>query len=286
MLTATPLSINPFQILNQINMIDQEMVPDPEELAMHYTCYENGKAVGYHNLEELNQRISLRYISFTRAELGLKGNYNLKLWLCKTPEEFEVPDNIDELKEVKSYPDNDAVYKIVELVKFYKSKGCRGLIYANLTLYKDMLRDTLKEFCNVEILDGRVDSKHKHLIQQKFNQGEYSVLISNLEEGQDLPCDYIIFYELSVRYKQFIGRGERGLSGRNLEIHFVMIDKSYEIEFFYRNIYKRSLLLELVCDKDVSEIKEIERQLKSGLSDASREDLELFNSYYLDKGEM
>lgn len=282
MLTATPLSIDPFQIINQINMIDQELVPDPEELAMQYTCYQNGKVTGYHNLDELAHRISMRYISFTRAELGLKGNYNLKLWLCDAPEGCEIPDNKDKLKAIKKCADNVCVNKVVELVEFYKRLGLRGLIYANLTEYKDMLLEQLKDVCSVAILDGRVSSIDKRKIQQEFNAGKYTVLISNLEEGQDLPCEFIIFYELSVRYKQFIGRGERGLSGRDLEIHFVMVDKSYEVEFFYRNIYKRSLLLEMLCKKDVSEIKEIAKQLDKALSNDSRQDMEVFNSIYLD----
>lgn len=283
MLTATPLSINPFQICNQINMIDQELVPDPEQLAMQHTCYENGVVTGYHHLEDLNEHISMRYISFTRAELGMKGNYKLKLWLCEAPEEFGIPKNVDDLKAVKSYPENECVDKLIELIKFYQRNGKRGLIYANLTMYKDMLKERLSEFCSVEILDGRVvGAADKRAIQQKFNSGQYSVLISNLEEGQDLPCDYIIFYELSVKYKQFIGRGERGLSGQDLDIHFILVDRSYEIEFFYRNIYKRSLLLEMVCNKDVSEIKEIERQLKSSLSEESKFDLEMLNNYMED----
>lgn len=283
MLTATPLSINPFQICNQINMIDQELVPDPEQLAMQHTCYTNGVVTGYRDLEELNEHISMRYISFTRAELGMKGRYKIKLWLKQAPEEFDTPKNIDELKAIKSYPENDCVSTLISLVKQYQKAGLRGLIYANLTMYKDMLKEKLSEFCMVDILDGRVtNAADKRALQQKFNSGQLAVLISNLEEGQDLPCDYIIFYELSVKYKQFIGRGERGLSGQNLDIHFIMVDRSYEIEFFYRNIYKRSLLLELVCNKDVAEIKEIERQLKASLSEESAYDLDLLNNYMED----
>lgn len=284
LLTATPLSINPFQVCNQINMIDQELVPDPEELAMHHTCYENGVVTGYHHLDELYEHISMRYISFTRAELGMKGNYRLKLWLCEAPEEFGTPGNIHELRDVKSYPENACAEKLVELVRHYQRKGKRGLIYANLTMYKDMLKEKLSEYCTVEILDGRVTgSMAKRQIQQKFNNGEYSVLISNLEEGQDLPCDYILFYELSVKYKQFIGRGERGLSGQDLDIHFILVDRSYELEFFYRNIYKRSILLERVCRKDVSEIKEIEKQLKASLNQESQLDLEMLNNFMMEE---
>lgn len=278
-LTATPLSVDPFQIINQINMIDSDMVSDPESLAVRHTCYVDGKPAGYKDLDQLYDTISLRYISFTRAELGMKGNYKLKLWLCNTPEEYTIPSNIEELKAVKSYRDNDCLNKVIELVNKYNKQGKTGLIYANLSLYKNLLMEALSDICSVELLDGSVNAQDKRFIQKEFNAGKYAVLISNLEEGQDLPCDYIIFYELTVKYKQFIGRGERGLSGNNLDIHFVLLNKSYEIEFFYRNIYKRSLLLEAVCRKDVSEIKEIKKQLETSLSDDSLCDMEMFNEY-------
>lgn len=282
MLTATPLSTNPFQIINQVSMIDPELVPDPEELAMKHTCYTNGKATGYHDLDELADFISIRYISFTREELGLKGNYSLRLHLCESILD-KPPADVESLKAEKSLQANNSIQIIVNLVSEYVKRGKHGLIYANMTVYKDMLLEKLSDITSCCILDGRVSSTDKNLIQGMYNRGEYSVLISNLEEGADLPSDFIIFYELSVKYKQFIGRGERGLSGKNMDIHFVLIDKSYEVEFFYRNIFKRSLLLEAVCLKDISEIKEIERQLSCSLSDDSRYDLEELSMFFEDE---
>jgi len=263
MLTATPLSINPFQIINQINMIDEELVPDPEALAMKHTIYENGKQVGYKNLDELADMLEMRYISFTREELGIKGNYIMKLYLCQMKKK---PSSIDELRAAKSDSSNPAMQQLIILVKKLIESGKHGLIYANLSLYKDMIFDELSKFCQCAVLDGRCDARSKSKIQQDYNSGRYDVLISNLEEGADLPSDFILFYELSVKYKQFIGRGERGLSGKDMEISFIILD-GYEVEFFYRNIFKRSLLLEALCKKDVSDIKEIENQLSKVLSD-------------------
>lgn len=283
MLTATPLSVDPFQVCNQINIIDPEMIPDPEALVMHHTDYVDGKKVGYHDLDGLYNVISMRYISFTRSELGIKGDYKPKLWLCKTNKGIEIPKSIEELKSFKSYEDNTCLDTVVNLVKDYNKQGKIGLVYANLTTYKDILLKRLSEICSVNILDGRVNAINKRKIQYEFNSGKYSVLISNLQEGQDLPCDYIIFYELNVKYKQFIGRGERGLSGKDLDIHFVIVDKSYEVDFFYNNIYKRSLLLEIICKKDISEIKEIERQLKTSLSEEALIDLEMLSTCFDDE---
>ena len=282
LLTATPLSINPFQIINQINMIDSDTVPDPEALAIRHTVFSNGKAVGFKDLDELYDTIQMRYISFTRKELGLKGNYHLKLWLEKYDSSFGRINKPDLLKAVKSESDNECLMRVVDLVKQYCDEGKVGLIYANLSVYKDLLYEALKDVCPVCIIDGSVNATDKSKIQKDYNDGIYSVLISNIQEGQDLPSDFIIFYELTVKYKQFIGRGERGLKGNNMDIHFVLFKNSYEVDFFYNNVYKRSLLLETLCKKDVSEIREIEKQMSGNLSEELNDELEISMSFYDD----
>lgn len=280
-LTATPLSVDPIQIINQVSMLDPDLIPDPEIVALHHTIYDNGKIVGYRSLDKLARFIMFRYISFTRDELGMKGNYHTKLCLCNcTCEDTgKSPRNITQLRECKSIYSNPCITKLIDIINGYYLEGKRGLVYANLHVYKDTLYDCLKNLYRVTILDGRVSQQDKMQIQQDYNEGKYDILISNLEEGVDLPSDFIVFYELTVKYKQFIGRGERGLSGRDLDIYFILIDKSYEIDFFYNNIYKRSLLLETICGKDISEIKEIEMQLRGSLNPLDLEDLDLIDSY-------
>ena len=59
-------------------MIDQELVPDPEELAMQYTCYQNGKVTGYHNLDELAHRIREDEETVDKLSAGIT-SYAIKL---------------------------------------------------------------------------------------------------------------------------------------------------------------------------------------------------------------
>lgn len=275
-LTATPLTTNPLQILNQINMIDPELVPDPQELSMQHTIYKNGSIIGYHHLDELNKIISdygLRYINITRESQDMRGDYTPKLYVCEHNSEYTV-DTPDKLKLLKQDPNCSAVKAIKKIIKSKMAEGKKGLIYANMNIYKSMLVNELKSFCNVELLDGSVKKSAKDVIVADFNNDRYDVLVSNLTEGRDMPCDYIVFYEMTSLFKQFIGRGERGLKGRDLEIDFILMADSYEIKFFYNHIYKVSILLSKLCGKDTAEISVIEKQLSNYLSEEDLLDFE------------
>lgn len=275
-LTATPLTTNPLQILNQISMIDSSLVPDPQELAMKYTIYKNGSVIGYHHLDELNKIISdygLRYINVTRESQNMRGNYTPKLYICEHDRQ-EVINTPDKLKTLKSNSSCLSVSAVKNVVKRNMKSGKKGLIYANMNVYKSMLMEELSKICKVCLLDGSVKKGDKDIIVADFNNDKYDVLVSNLTEGRDMPCDYIIFYEMTSLFKQFIGRGERGLSGRDLEIDFILMADSYEIKFFYNHIYKVSILLNKLCGKDTMEIAAIEKQLSNYLSEEDLMDFE------------
>jgi ERCC4-related helicase len=281
LLTATPLSTNPTQILNQMNILDDEYVPDPEELAFKHTIWnENKEVIGYKNMNELYERIEERYISFTRQELEMRGNYKPQLKLVDPPYDIPLEElrNVKLLKQIKSTAGNSAVEEVKRIVLQQRELGRQGLIYANLNVYKDLIMNTLSGI-RIKRLDGSCNNETKRQIQEEFNSGGLDVLVCNLLEGVDLPCDYIIFYEMTVLSKQFIGRGERGLEGRDLDIFFVVMRNTHDVDFFYKNIYKRAIILEQLCKKDVAEIKEISHQLENNLTGESLEEFEILQKF-------
>lgn len=284
LLTATPLSVDPLQILNQINMIDQDLVPDPESLALRYTVRIDGNKVGYKNLDVLSEKIEERYITLTRKELGLRGDYKPILRLVSPPTgyDYDTLRKVNTIKEIKQSCNNNALLELKRILREYKEQDKKGLIYANLEVYKSLIIDSCEEF-RIELLDGSKNNVEKQDIQDRFNNDEIDFLVCNLLEGVDLPCDFIVFYEMTVLTKQFIGRGERGLSGKDLDIYFIVIANSYDITYFYKNVFKRSLILEELCKKDVDEIKAISKQLMNNLYDEEDiEDYQIIKKYMLD----
>lgn len=269
-LTATPLRINPDQVVNQVYMIDRAMFSGEsmETFMNHFRVWDDARVVGYRDLDKLQQLLSVRVFNYTRASLGAKGNYRPIVELVDTHEMYNRIPKIDQLRVIKADKHGPAMQRLAEIILDYKRQGKRGLIYANRNVVKTAIAESLEVLgIKTDILDGRNTNtqQKKDKVHQAFLNGEYDVLITNITTGKDLPCDYIIFYEQTFDYKQMIGRGERGLSGRDMDIVFILCSDTYELQFFYSNVYQRGMMLEELCGKDLSELSQVVKQIEDEL---------------------
>ncbi len=269
-LTATPLRINPDQVVNQVYMVDRHMFEGEsmDTFMNKFKIWEDARVVGYRHLNTLQQLLSPRVFSYTRRELGIKGNYTPIADLVDTYGRYNDVPKADQLRVIKSDPKGPAMRELVDMVTYYKNQGKRGLIYANRNVVKTAVRDVLaSRGISTDILDGYNTNtqQKKDAVHKAFLANKYDVLITNITTGKDLPCDYIIFYEQTFDYKQMVGRGERGLSGRDMDIVFILCSDTYEIQFFYNNVYQRGILLEELCSKDLSELKQVVMQIEDQL---------------------
>lgn len=280
-LTATPLRINPDQVVNQVYMVDRAMFSGEsmDTFMNYFRIWDDARVVGYKDLDKLQQLLSLRVFNYTRASLGAKGNYRPIVELVDTNGLYSEIPKIDQLRVIKADKHGPAMQRLCEVLLDYKRKGKRGLIYANRNVVKTALLDRLRSIgLSVDILDGRNTNtqQKKDKVHQAFLHDTYDVLITNITTGKDLPCDYIIFYEQTFDYKQMIGRGERGLAGRDMDIVFILCSDTYELQFFYSNVYQRGMMLEELCGKDLSELSQVVKQIEAELGP---EFLDLYNEY-------
>lgn len=270
MLSATPLRVAIEQVVNQVYMIDREMFADinMQTFLNQFRVWDNKAVVGYKNLDCLQQMLMPRMFSISRSDLQMRGNYVPIVHMCQS----DLADESDSgtVAAYKSNPSSSTMIKLLEVVSSYKRAGKRGVIYANRNTLKRAMYARLTELgFKTAILDGSITTtqQKKTKVHQQFLDGELDVLITNITTGKDLPCDYIAFYELTFDYKQMIGRGERGLVGKDLEVLFFLTDSIYETRFFYTKVYQRGVLLEKLCGKDMPELHEaitqIERKLQS-----------------------
>lgn len=267
MLTATPLRINPDQIVNQIYMLDREMFSEVSlsTYKNQFKVKKQGKVVAFRNLDYLKNDLWYRYIGFTRKELGLKGEYKTIPIICEPLEEYEDIPKMDTFKVIKGDMEGPAIEALESIVEEHTQQGHKGLIYINLTANKLAVQDYLEERgYRVGILDGTItpSQEAKNEVHQRFLDGDLDVLITNITTGKDLPCEYIVFYELTFDFKQFIGRGERGLQGNDMYLYFIIVAGTSEVMYFYENVFQRGLLLESISNKDVDELHAAYEQLK------------------------
>lgn len=270
LLSATPLRINIDQVVNQIYMIDREMFSqvNMQTFLNQYRVWDDHAVIGYKNLEELQYELMPRMLSFSRSDLHARGNYTPMMKIC--PCGLEANASIQEVVDYKLNHYSNTMLTLLDTVKHYVSEGKHGLIYANRNVIKRALQKALAdEGYKVGILDGSNTNtqQQKEKVHKQFLNNEFDVLITNITTGKDLPCDYVIFYELTFDYKQMIGRGERGLDGVDLDVLFIITDSVYEMRFFYANVYQRGILLEKLCGKDLPELHGAVEQLEHKLEE-------------------
>lgn len=267
MLTATPIRVNVGQFIKQIHMLDRNIFGNEVGNAInYYTKYdEDYKPVGVSHLSRLLDEISGRYISITRSEIGLKGEYSVNPILCKPLKDYSDIDRKDVPRLVKGDYDGCAMQALYSEVKKLNDKGLKGLIYVNLNENKDKVRNYLLERgIETDIFDGQHTKTkiQKEKVKERFINNEVNCLITNLTVGVNLQCDYIIFYELTFDFKQMLGRGERGLKSNDLYLSFIVVDNSDDVIIFYENVYNRAKLLGQVCGKDITEIEVAYNKIK------------------------
>ena len=72
--------------------------------------------------------------------------------------------------------------------------------------------------------------------------------------------DYVIFYELSVLIKQILGRVERGLTPKPIEILFMFTLCTGEFDYFERNIFDISQQIQEIFGIDCKEVYDVKNQ--------------------------
>lgn len=151
-----------------------------------------------------------------------------------------------------------ATIQMDTLVDNIKSRRpLRGLVYVNRTAIFKSLSERLDESgIKFNCISGKINNKpqDRDRVSKEFKNGEYDVLLTNAKEALDLDCDYIIFYEFTVHVKQFIGRGERGISLKPLEVIFMFTDNTDEYDYFNRNIYEISQEIQELLDLDYDDV--------------------------------
>ena len=261
-LTATPIRVNVEQFINQLCCLNPNIFGKYRKAASIYFTERDdvGKPVGVKNLMILLEMIKLNYISITRKSLNLKGNYRTKALLVE-PTEYDLKVSRSNLFEgIKGRKDSDAVRVLVNQLNQYRALGKKGIVYCNRNANKKMLSEVFRENnLRHAILDGSVSNtrKKKDIEMERFNNDELDVVITNLSVGLDLDCDFIIFYEMTFDYKQVLGRGERGLKVKDLDIVFIIVNGTVEVSFFYDNVVSHLRVLAQTCDKDIEEFEEM-----------------------------
>lgn len=244
-LSATPATRESQQFYRLINIIDRTVSPRRDE--SNYGAYQN------------------RYLPVNRSDYDIKGNYKSTLEVV-TPMAHQVG-NIhgDVFRVVKGPGAVNQVERLVQVVLDRRRQGKSIIVYVHLHAVREWIEEHFKGAgISFVSLTGRITKQEERKkMLERFGNREIDVLITSVSESLNIDADVVIFYEFTTKIKQVMGRAHRGLTGKELELIFILTKDTAEIDFFQKYIYKRSLTLQRILRKDYSEFIQIGSQLKT-----------------------
>lgn len=233
-LTATPITTSVDQFTNAMHMILRDIIPSPYLISKKLFKGE------LNAVDLFKGELIIR----TRKELNIISDYRPYVITVKpTAEQINCTGNnmFAVTKGWGAYPQAEAVKRILN------GRKDKGLIYVNLGVVREFLLKELQDAgVRVDCIYGATSLKDRKIITEKFERGDLDVILTSTTTSLDLECDYIIFYEFTVDIYQMIGRGDRGLKNKRLDIYFIFTEKTGEVDYFIRNIYQRSVLIRQV----------------------------------------
>lgn len=239
-LTATPMKISVSELINLMYIVHREAIPDIK------TCEGLLMTNGVTDFKDV---IVVR----TRADLGIMSEYIPKIHFVHPTEAQRGASGRDMFFITKGKGAYPQAFELIKTIKEYRPR--RGIIFIHHHEVREGLLEYLdKTDIDYACLNGKSSDQEIMSVCEEFNRGEHEIIITSLTDALDLDCDYVVFYEFTVDFKQLIGRAERGLNPKTLYIHYIFTLDTDESEYFYRNVYLRSLLTRTILGQDVNHI--------------------------------
>lgn len=232
-LTATPITSSNKQFYRLMNLVSRD--------------------IGYRSDETRRGNYLNHYLSASRSQYNIKGNYTAKVaWV--EPEGYQLqPVSGIVFKSTKWHGATRQVNRLVSLLRSRSDKRC--LVYIAYHEAREWVEEHLKKAgIRYAAINGRVVGVARDAEIERFRSGEVSILLTSVAESLNLESDCCIFYEFNTKVKQVIGRSHRSLTGKALEIIFILTRDTPEVDYFMRYIYQRSLTIQRLLGKDYSEL--------------------------------
>lgn len=247
-LTATPITTDVKKAAQIMYMTNRDSVYDLNNASE--TLQQDGISV-YHDV------VTVR----TRKELGIITNYKVNVVKVKPLAHQIGANGIDMFNVTKGEGAVNQIKALIKTIKDYP-EYYKGLIYIrHHEIRKFVVEELEKAGINCGVINGLTSLNKRAELCKEFNENRLNLIITSITESLDLDCEYIIFYEFDISMQQMLGRGNRGLNPKQLDLNIFFTEKTGEADYFIRNIYARSLMFQTVMGTELSYIKEMANEI-------------------------
>lgn len=245
-LTATPVTTHLEQFCHIMKIIGPEFVGNYRRLSnnlrkfgLDYLPSELYDMFSFRERDYSNRRAYAKWVNPLSDQVGARGK---DLFLI-----------------TKGY---GATPQLEELVKIISERTpLQGIVYVNRTeVYKYLIEELPKYGIRFGVISGKINYKSDDRTREleKFKNHEYDVMLTNAKEALDMDCSFCVFYEFTPHVKQFIGRGERGLNPKPMDILYIFTKDTDEYDYFIRNVYDISQEVQEIFGTDMREVLSLE----------------------------
>ena len=254
-MTATPMTSSLEQWCRILAMIEPENFENWRD-----TLYD----LEHYNLN-LERDFPGLYIRRTRVDLGIPNVYNNHIHVVPAmPHQYGAKGK-NLFRLCKGSSASNQVNKLVEILKGEKDKNpySKGIVYIR---HHDTRKWVTSELDKVgikyECINGLTPTSERKRIMDEYNSNRCDLVITSTTSSIDLDGDFVVLYEFTCELRQILGRLERGLVPKEIQVHYIFTDDTEEIEYFLEKIYKRSLILQTILKRDYKMIIEIGNRIK------------------------
>lgn len=250
-LTATPFISKSKQYASLLHIMDNMEFSRPDKLQ---------KTLDSGERPDLLAPFSI--YNYDRKSVGIENTYDVFVnWV--EPHEFQLDATGTHLLQVLrgegSFNQlNEMKHTLLNKVRERK----KGIVYIYYHDTRDWVLENIQDLgIRYACIHGKTSQSDRDSIQQKFENGELDIVITSVTTSINLDCDFIYFYQYTLEIKQIVGRGERGLNPKKLELYFQFTKNTEDAKFFLDNVYMLSMQVRSWIGVEYTEFLELGGEL-------------------------
>ena len=246
LLNATPVEISLRDMYNQLDLLDPKYMPTVQEFERNFVKKERShfgfKEAGFKNGEQFKEATKLICLGRTRKSLGAEYVDNvykvILIPLSKTQKDLmkdsqlykmvsDYPKGVDRTVEFNptTTPKLEVLFRILE--DRVQIGHTQAIVYCNFVGAQAEMQEMLQsQGFRTAVINGETKAKMRKEIINGYNEGEYDVLITNVNKGIDLnTSDTAILYTLAPNPQvmvQFEGRMTREFNVQGKAVYLLV----------------------------------------------------------------
>jgi superfamily II DNA or RNA helicase len=246
-LTATPFISKAEQYASLLNIMDPKLFERKDLL-----------------IKKLRQGIQLdtayplQIYNYDRKSEGIENTYNIHVrWV--DPHDFQINIRTPQLlRQLRGPGSLNQLNDLITIIKLNQKKKKRGIVFIHYHDTRDWVLPFLKE-ANIHFgcIHGMTTQKERDEVQKNFQNGLLDIVVISVTTSINLDCDYIYFYQYTLEIKQILGRGERGLVPKVMDLYFLFTRHTFDAEYFLNTVYKQSHLVRSWIGKEYTEFLQV-----------------------------